>query len=323
MMEGPPWGEERYGLAESLARRLAYRAVQLTAVLLAVTTLLFILVRLSPSPAALLAGGEGATQAQVRAARLSYGLDGPISNQYLTFVGRAIRLDFGQSPAHQAAAMELVRLRLPATLLLASAVLVITALLAMWLGVWLGLRAGNSEHDWALRLLRTAQSLPALVAGLVLVQALGLAPTGIGGPLRFAAAAATLTWWLVPRAAQLTAGTVAAAARQTWVLTARSMGATSRQLLWAHLLPNSMLGALAGWGVQISFLLSAAVVVEWLFGWPGVGELLAGSVRTGDFPVVEASVLVIAMVVIAAYAAVDVTLACVDPRHRRAGAPSP
>lgn len=317
-MEGPRWGDEGYSLARHVAGRLAYRAVQMVAVLLAITTLFFLFVRVSPSPSSLLAGA-GASQTQMRSAGLSYGLDGPIWSQYLTFIGRAARLEFGRSPVHKAAALQVVGISLPATLLLAATVIASTAVVAVALGVWLGLRAGNPGHAWAFRLLLTAQSLPALVAGLVLFQVFGLTVSpGAGGPLRFTLAAATLTWWLVPRAARLMAGAVADASRQAWMLTARAMGATSRQLLWDHVLPSSLLGALALLGVEVAFIFSAAVVVEWLFGWPGVGGLLAGSVRSGDFPVMQAAVFVIAMVVFVAYAAVDVVVAVADPRYRRA-----
>jgi len=320
-VEGPRWEEDGHGLALHVARRLIYRAVQLGAVLVTVASLLFILVRLSGSPAALLAGA-GASQAQVRSAHVAYGLDGPILQQYVTFVTRALRLDFGQSPAHHAAALELVRLRLPATVLLTAAAVAATALVAVSLGVWLGLRADRPEHGWAFRLLLTGQSLPALIVGLVLVQLLGLTPaTGARSSLSFTLSALTLTWWLTPRAARLTAGTVAGALRQTWVLTAKAMGATSRDLLWGHVLPNALLAALALVGVQVAFLLSATVVVEWLFGWPGVGDLLAGSLRAMDFPVVEAAMFAIAFLVFATYAMVDLVVAAVDPRLRRRPTP--
>jgi len=304
-----------------VARRLLYRAGQLGALLVSVATLLFILVRLSASPATVLAGA-GASQAQVRSAHVAYGLDGPLLAQYVTFVTRALRLDFGQSPAHQVAALDLVRLRLPATLLLTAAALAATALVAVSLGVWLGLRADRPEHGWAFRLLLTGQSVPALIVGLVLVQVVGLTHTsGASPPLSFTLSALTLTWWLTPRAARLTAGRVAEAVRQTWVLTAKAMGATSRELLWGHILPNSVLAALALVGVQAAFLLSATVVVEWLFGWPGVGNLLAGSLRAVDFPVVEAAVFSIAFLVFAIYAMVDLVVAAMDPRLRRRPTP--
>lgn len=98
------------------------------------------------------------------------------------------------------------------------------------------------------------------------------------------------------------------------------MGATSREVLWRHVLPNALLAAVATAGVEIAFLLSGAVVVEWLFGWPGVGDLLASAIRAGDFPVIEAAVFGIGLVVYAAYLAVDLMLATAEPRLRR---PSP
>src|SRR5262249_58413763 len=101
--------------------------------------------------------------AQVRSAQVADGLAGPILQQYVTFVTRALRLDFGQSPAHHAAAVELVRLRLPATVLLTAAAVAATALVAVSLGVWLGLRADRPEHGWAFRVLLTRHSPPPLL----------------------------------------------------------------------------------------------------------------------------------------------------------------
>src|SRR5262249_14964299 len=129
-VEGWRWEEDGHGLAVHVLRRLTYRTARLVPLLLSVATLLFILVRLSTSPASLLAGA-GASPAQVQAAGAAYGLDGPMLLQYITFMVRGFRLDFGRSPAHQAAALELVRLRLPATLLLTAAALAAPPLLAL------------------------------------------------------------------------------------------------------------------------------------------------------------------------------------------------
>jgi peptide/nickel transport system permease protein len=98
------------------------------------------------------------------------------------------------------------------------------------------------------------------------------------------------------------------------------MGATSRELLWRHVLPNSLLGTLALLGVQLGFLLSGSLVIESLFAWPGLGQLLVESVRTVDFPVVQAAVFVIATLVFGANAVIDLLLPAVDPRLRSRGA---
>jgi peptide/nickel transport system permease protein len=304
------------GWAVGVIRRVAYRLAQPLALLLALATLFFCLVRVSHAPAAVLAGA-GASPAQVHAAAQAYRLDAPLIAQYLTFLGHAARFDFGFSPLHRAQAGQLVRERLPATLALAGVALALTSLVGISLGAWLGPRAGQVQHGWAFRLLLTVQSVPALVVGLILAYLLGLSTAGGGGVLSLALGAATLAWWLIPRVARLTASSVAASARQNWILTARTMGATSREVLWRHILPNALLAAMATAGVEIAFLLSGAVVVEWLFGWPGVGDLLASAIRAGDFPVIEAAVFGVGLVVYVAYLVVDLMLATADPRLRR------
>jgi peptide/nickel transport system permease protein len=315
---------DRHPLAGHLAGRLLSRAAQLLALLLAVSTLLFLLLRLSTDPAAVLAG-EGASPAQVREVARAYGLDLPLWRQYLTFVGQSLRLDFGESPVHHAPALELVLGRLPATLALAGTAMALTVLVAVTLGLWLGFRPDRAARRAALVLVLAGQGVPAFVAGLLLVQvfavSLRLLPSvGAEQPVSLVLPVLTLAWFLAPRAARLTASSVDAAMRQPWVRTARATGATSRELLWRHVLPNSLVATVALLGVQFAFLLSGSLVVESLFAWPGLGQLLVDSVRAADFPVVEAAVFVIAIVVFAAGALVDLLLPAVDPRLRSRGA---
>lgn len=157
--------------------------------------------------------------------------------------------------------------------------------------------------------------------GLVLIQvfAVGLrALPSVGDrePLSLVLPAVTLVWFLAPRVIRVTATSVDDAMRQRWIRTARAAGATSRDLLWRHVLPNSLLGTVALLGVQFAFLLSGSLVVESLFAWPGMGSLLVDSVRAVDFPVVEASVCVVAGLVFGANLLVDVLLPLLDPRLR-------
>jgi peptide/nickel transport system permease protein len=103
---------------------------------------------------------------------------------------------------------------------------------------------------------------------------------------------------------------------ESWVRTARAIGASSRELLWRHVLPNALLSTLALLGVQFAFLLSGSLVIESLYAWPGMGQLLIESVRAVDFPVVQAAVFVIAVLVFGVSAAVDLLLPALDPRLR-------
>jgi peptide/nickel transport system permease protein len=315
----PAW-IERHPAALHVAGRLVHRALQLVALLLVVSTVLFVLLRLSTDPAAVLAG-EGASPEQTRAVAHAYGLDLPLWQQYLSFVGHALRLSFGDSLVHHEPALGLVLERVPATLALAGAAMALDVLAAVSVGAWLGFRPERVERRAALVLVLASQGVPAFVVGLLLIQVFGvslrlLPSVGADGPVSLVLPALTLAWFLAPRAARLTASSVDETMRQAWVRTARAMGATSRQLLWRHVLPTSALGTLALLGVQLSFLLSGALVVESLFAWPGMGQLLVDSARAVDLPVVQAAVFVIAVLVFAANALVDLALPLVDPRLR-------
>lgn len=311
-------------IAAYLLRQATWRAGQLLALLLGVSTLLFLLLRLTTDPAAALAG-ESAGPGDLARVTAHYGLDRPLWEQYLRFVGEAARLRFGDSTVHRTDALALVVGRLPATLALDLSAMTLTMATAVAAGAWLGFRPERAERRVALVAVLASQGVPAFVVGLVLIQvfAVGmraLPSVGDRQPLSLVLPTVTLAWFLVPRVVRVTATAVDEAMRQPWVRTARAAGASSAGLLWRHVLPNSLLGTLALLGVQLAFLLSGSLVVESLFAWPGLGLLLVESVRAVDVPVVEASVFVVAALVFGAGLLVDLVLPVVDPRLRRRAA---
>lgn len=299
--------------AAYVTRRAAYRAAQLVATLLVVSTVLFAGLRLAVSPAEL--------------ARVigTHGLDGPLWEQYARFLGQALRFHFGDSLVHRTDALALVLQRLPATLALDLSSMALAVLGADLVGAWLGFRPHRPERRAALVAVLASQGIPSLLVGLVLIQlfavGLRLLPgAGDREPPSLLLPAVTLAWFLAPRAIRATAASVDDAMRQRWVRTARAAGASSMELLWRHVLPNSLLGTLAALGAQFALLLSGSLVVESLFAWPGVGLLLVESVRAVDFPVVEASVSVVAGLVFVANLLLDLALLALDPRLRRRAA---
>lgn len=294
-------------------RQAAYRAAQLVATLLGVSTVLFVVLRLVGGPA------------DVARVTGPSGLGRPIWEQYARFLGQALRLRFGDSLVHRTDALALVLQRLPATLALDLSAMALTVLAAIVVGAWLGLRPHRLERRVAVVAVLASQGVPSFVVGLALIQVfavgLRLLP-GVGDrePLSLLLPAVTLAWFLAPRAVRITAAAVDDSVGQPWVRTARAAGASSAELLWRHVLPNSLLRTLALLGVQFAILLSGSLVIESLFAWPGVGLLLVESVRAVDLPVVEAAVFVMAGLVFAANLLVDLALPALDPRLRRRAA---
>jgi peptide/nickel transport system permease protein len=308
-------------ILRSLGSVLRRRASQLLALLFGITTLLFFLLRLAGDPAAVIAG-EGATLEQLAEITQFYGLDRPLPAQYASYLASLAQLDFGRSIANNLPALGLVLERLVDTLLLTVAAIVATALVAVPLGAWLGARSGTHARRAASGGIFVAQGIPGYIAGLLLIQLfaveLGWLPSiGAEEPFAWVLPAATLACFLVPKLTRVVAANIAEAMREDYIRTARALGASDRAVVLRHALPNALLGATALLGTQFAFLISGALTTEVIFAWPGLGRLLVTSVQVLDFPVVQASVFVVAALVFAVNALTDVAVRLLDPRIRR------
>lgn len=307
--------------ASALVTALAWRLVQLAALLLSISTLLFFLLRLSGDPATILAG-ENADPEFLAQVRHQYGLDRPLIVQYMTFVSHVARLDFGDSVQSGDNALSLVLARIPATVQLATLAIVINLIVAVPVGAWLGARPRAVPGAVATGMLVIGQGVPGYVVGLLLIQLfavkLRLFPSiGNSGAVSWVLPSLTLAAFLVPRLTRVLATNVGAAMNEDFVRTARACGASKLTVVLRHALPNALLGATALVGAQFAFLLSGALITEAIFAWPGVGRLLIDSVLRLDFPVVQAAVFVVAFLVFVVNALTDVAFSILDPRLRR------
>lgn len=305
----------------TLLAPLARRLVELVVLLFCVTTLLFFLVRLAGDPAVIIAG-EGAAQQDVEAIRQFYGFDQPLLVQYIRYILQLALLDFGPSIASGLPALMIVMERLSATLLLAFAAIVATAVIAVPLGAWLGARADRPARRASASLVFVAQGIPGYVIGLLLIQLfaveLGWLPSiGAESWLSWVLPTATLAAFLVPKLTRVVATNVADAMNEDYVRTAAALGLSDTAILWRHVLPNAVLAATALLGTQFAYLFSGALTTEVIFAWPGLGRLLVNSVQVLDFPVVQASVFVVGILVFAVNALTDIVLRLIDPRLRR------
>jgi peptide/nickel transport system permease protein len=303
-------------------RVLVGRVAELVTLLILISTVLFFLLRLSGDPATVLAGQDAApgTLAQIRA---QYGLDRPLPLQYLTFVGNVLVLDFGRSLANAQPALGLVLARLAPTLSLAAAAIAIDVVLAVALGTWLGARAHSASRRVVNAVVFIAQGVPAYITGLLLIQIfaveLRLLPSvGASGPSSWLLPSLTLAAFLAPQLTRVVAASVGEAMREDYVRTARACGAGGFTLLTRHVLPNALLSAVAVIGTQFAYLISGALLTEVIFGWPGLGRLLVDSVTRLDFPVVQASVFVVAVGVFVVNTGLDLMFRLIDPRLRPA-----
>lgn len=305
----------RYG-----ARQIGYRAVQLGLLLIVIITLLFALIQFSGNPAVTLVG-EGGTPEDIARVEEFYGLDQPLPVQYGRFLQQVVVLDFGDSYASNRDALGLVVERIPATLQLAVVAMVMNVVISVAVGAWLGYRPTRPSRRAGLILVLISQGIPFFVVGLLLIQvfsvSLGWLPSIGNEDWRSTILPGfTLASLLFPRTIRLMATNVQEALTENYVRTVRSFGASPTAVMVRHVVPNALLGVSALVSVQFGFLLSGSLVAEAVFSWPGLGLLLVQAVRSQDFPVVQASVFVVAILVFVVTAVADILLPLIDPRIR-------
>jgi len=310
--------------SRAIGAALGRRGIELLILLFGISTLLFFLLRLSGDPAAVLAGDE-ADPETVALIAARYGLDQPLGVQYLRYLGSVLTLDFGNSLRSQTDALALVMERLGSTLLMAGLALVVTALVAVPLGAWIGARPDAGSRHAVNGIVFVIQGIPGYIVGLLLIQLFvvelrWLGSIGNAGPLSWILPAVTLASFLAPKMVRVIAANTSEAMAEDYIRTARATGASDWTLLLRHALPNALLGATALIGTQFAFLMSGSLITEVIFAWPGFGALLIASVERLDFPVVQAAVFVIAILVSLVNAVTDVAFSLIDPRLKGATA---
>ncbi len=290
-------------------------------VALGVLTLAFAALRLSGDPAATMLPGEASVDELV-ALRHALGLDQPILTQYAHFLGSALRGDFGLSFRHQQPALSLVLERLPATLELAFASLLLAVALAIPLGVVAAIYRGRVVDIVAMAFAVVGQATPFFWMGVMLILVvsveLGWLPTsGRGGFERLILPAVTIATHLAASLARLTRTSMLEVLGENYLVTARAKGVSERNVILAHALKNAAIPITTLVGVQFGTLLGGSIVTEMIFAWPGVGRLAVQSIFARDYPVVQASVFVLALSFVTINLGVDMLYGWLDPRIRR------
>jgi peptide/nickel transport system permease protein len=304
-------------MVEFAVRKLLHTAF----VALGVVTLVFAALRLSGDPAATMLPGDASVD-ELTALRRTLGLDRPLPVQYVQFLGAALRGDFGESFRHQQPALPLVLERLPATLELALASLVLAVGVAMPLGILAALYRGRLVDRLAMGFAVVGQATPYFWMGIMLILVvsveLGWLPTsGRGGVAHLILPAITLGTHFAAVLARLTRTSMLEVLGQNYVTTARAKGLPEPVVILGHALKNAAVPVVTLIGLQFGTLLGGAVVTETVFAWPGVGRLAVQSIFVRDYPVVQAGVFVLALTFVAINLVVDLLYGFLDPRIRQ------
>lgn len=295
------------------------RVVQAVVVLLCISLIVFVALHLTGNPAAAMLRGGNPTRADIVAMEHQLGLDKPLPVQYVIFLENAVQGNLGTSYYYQAPALSLVFERLPATLVLTFSSLVVSLIIAFPLGVLSAVRR-NSFIDFVARIFALLGiSFPNFWLGIMLILIFSvklgwLPPSGSGSIQYLILPAVTLGLILTGITTRLIRSSVLEVIDQDYVRTARAKGLAYPRVLIKHVLRNALLPVVTYIGLQFGTLLGGAVIIEQVFAWPGVGQLSLLAVNQGDYPVVQASVLVLATLIILVNLIVDLSYGFIDPR---------
>lgn len=282
----------------------------------------FVLIRAVPGDPAVIMLGEQATSEDLGRLRSVMRLDRPLYEQYMAFLGQLLAGDLGMSIRFQRPAGQLVKDRLGATAALAGAGLGLACLIGVPIGV-LGAVRANSLTDRAVRIAALlSQAVPGFWLGLVLitifaVQLRMLPASGGGDVSHLILPAITLASFLLGLTIRLTRASILDVLKQDFIRTARSKGLAERVIAFRHALRNALIPVVTVLGLQVGTLLGGAVITEAVFAWPGIGNLAVLAIYQRDYPVVQAVVLLSAVVFVVTTILVDLLCTWIDPRLRR------
>lgn len=312
-----------------MAAYVAKRLLAAIPVLLGLSVIVFLIMAMIPGDPATAILGAYATPENVATLNRQLGLDQPLPNQYLIWLGNILQGDFGRSYALNRPVLDEVLERFQATLILAGTALVLASILGLLAGVVSAVR----QYGWTDRLVTFAVligiSTPSFFLGLLLIlffavglrwfPASGMYAIYGGGDL------ADLAWHLVLPAitlavvatgviARLTRTAMLEVLRQDYIRTARAKGLTERRVIWRHAFKAALVSVIPVIGIQAGFVLGGAVYVETVFQWPGIGSMLVSAISTRDILLAQGGVLVVAAAYVLFNLAADVAQTLLDPR---------
>lgn len=304
----------------SLAILIGKRVLSGALTVLIVVTFVFFLMRVIGDPVAGLAP-EDATAEQIASIRERLGLDVSLFQQYIQFLGGILQGDLGNSYRNGEPAMSLVFERLPATVELALAALVLAVVIAIPIGVISAVKPGSIVDTTSRIFAVMGQSLPAFWLAILLIIVfavdLGWLPSGgRGGFAHLILPALALSVYSVPLTMRLTRSALLEVLGKDYIRTGRAKGLREWEVVVKHGLRNSMIPVITVLALRVGSVISGAIILEEVFAYPGIGRLGVQALQTADFPVIQAFIVFIAIVTVAINLIVDILYTVVDPRVR-------
>ena len=300
---------------------LIRRLVQIVPVVLLVTMVIFFIIRVKGDPIAQLAPIDLLTPQEIARMRHAYGFDRPLYVQYVEFLRGLVHGDFGTSFRYRTPALPLVLERLPKTLELALTAAAVAWIVALPLGVIAAVRRNSPIDLVATTASVLGRALPNFWLGIMLILFFAvdlrwLPVSGSDTPLHLVLPAVTLGVGLATTLTRLIRSSMLEVVREDYMTTARAKGIAERTVLIKHALRNGLIPVLTVFGLQAAWLMGGVVIVEQVFAWPGMGQLMVQAILSRDMSIVQAGVFVFALIVLGLNLAVDLLYTVIDPRIR-------
>lgn len=313
-----------------MGRYVTRRLLQTIPVLIAASVLVFLLIHFLPGDPALALLGDNATQEMIDAMRQKLGLNEPLYVQYGIWVGRLVQGDLGVSVRGGLQVSDLIGMKVIATAQLVTAAFLLSVLISFPLGIWAALK----PHSWPDRFIMAISSLgvalPSYFLGIILVLIFSLRLDWLpsSGYVKPSEDLVGFLSFLILPAVTMAAGLSAVQMRfvrsalmevltEDYVRTARAKGLRESSVVWGHALKNAFISVVTILGLQFGAMLTGSVLVETLFGWPGMGRLLITAITQRDYAMVQATMLFLLIIFTLANLAVDVSYGWLDPRVSR------
>jgi peptide/nickel transport system permease protein len=303
-----------------MIRFIIIRIIQSIITLIVISIVVFTLARASGDPVMLMAPPM-ATLEDIEAMKQYLGLDKSIPEQYWVFVKNLVKGDLGESVRTRRPVFTIIRERLPYTVSLGLSAIFIGITVSLILGVTAACKRGTWIDSVVKFIAILGQALPSFWLAIVAIQIFAVSlkwlPTsGTGGPDHYILPILTMSFFMLPIMTRLIRSSMLEVLDSEYVKLARIKGLSETWVVWKHALRNAIIPLLTAAGITFATIVTGAVIIETVFAWPGIGRLIAEAVMGRDFPVTQAVVLLVAVVVLVVNLLVDIMYAYVDPRIR-------
>lgn len=301
-----------------MAKYISKRLLQAIFVLLGVSLVAFIILHLSGDPLSLLIS-SGATPEQESAIRTKMGLDDPLYIQYFRFLAQILHGDFGESLYYKQSTLSLIMNRLPATIQLTFAGILVATVIGIPLGIIAATKKGSMVDSVVRIIAICGQAIPSFWLGLMMILIFSvklkwLPTSGRGTFAQMIMPAITVGLFSMASVCRLTRSTMIETLKTDYIRTAKAKGLHKARIIVVHALRNSLLPVVTTIGMEIGHLLGGTLLTETIFSWPGIGSLAVQAITNRDYPLVQTAVLITAFMFVIVNLIVDLLYAVIDPR---------